>query len=80
MPTVEQHMHELMRKREPRRFRRHDYRFFQQLASRLAYPFNQWRRYDEARQDLMKAQLERIAGTEGLSQNCLEIVGRALNG
>jgi aminopeptidase N len=52
--------------------------FNPQVASRLAKSFNQWRRYDPARQALMKAQLERIAATPGLSKDVFEIVKTAL--
>jgi aminopeptidase N len=51
-----------------------------QLAARLVGCFNPWRRYDAARQAQMKAQLERIAGREGLSKDVFEIVERALQG
>jgi aminopeptidase N len=49
-----------------------------QVASRLASPFNQWRRYDEGRAARMREQLERIAGRPGLSKDVFEIVSRAL--
>jgi aminopeptidase N len=49
-----------------------------QVASRLATSFSQWRRFDEARQALMKAQLERIKATEGLSKDTYEVVLRSL--
>ena len=49
-----------------------------QVASRIVSSFNQWRRFDEARQALMKAQLERIAAKEGLSKDVFEIVSRGL--
>ena len=49
-----------------------------QLAARLVSAFNQWRRFDEGRQALQKAQLERIAGIDGLSKDVFEIVNRAL--
>ena len=49
-----------------------------QVASRIVAPFNDMRRFDAARQDLMRAQLERIAGREGLSKDVFEIVQRAL--
>ena len=49
-----------------------------QVAARLAGSFNSWKRYDEGRQGLMRAQLERISRVEGLSRNTGEIVGRAL--
>jgi aminopeptidase N len=50
-----------------------------QVAASLVASFNQWKRYDSARQDLMKAQLERIAGTAGLSKDVGEIVARSLS-
>jgi len=49
-----------------------------QTAARMAGAFETWRRYDAKRQRLIKAQLERIAGTEGLSKDTREIVGRVL--
>src|SRR5438270_7767492 len=36
------------------------------LAARLVQPLGQWRRYDAARQGLMRAQLDRILATPGL--------------
>ena len=50
-----------------------------QLASRMASIFNDWRRYDEARQALMQTQLERIAANPALSKDVYEIVSRALS-
>ncbi|MEO0649183.1 MAG: aminopeptidase N [Planctomycetota bacterium] len=49
-----------------------------QIASRLVSSFNQWRRFDDARQAAMQAELERIAGVDGLSKDVFEIVQRAL--
>jgi aminopeptidase N len=49
------------------------------LAARLAAAFNQWRRYDGCRQARMRAQLQRIAGTERLSRDVREIVTKALS-
>ena len=40
--------------------------------------FTRWRKYDEKRQGMMQAQLERIVGTEGLSENVFEIVSKSL--
>ena len=40
--------------------------------------FTRWRKYDEKRQEMMKAQLERIVKTEGLSENVFEIVSKSL--
>ncbi|PYE85650.1 aminopeptidase N [Pseudoroseicyclus aestuarii] len=49
-----------------------------QTASRLSTAFDSWRRYDETRQGQMRAQLERIAGTDGLSRDLSEMVQRML--
>ena len=49
-----------------------------QVAARLAGSFNAWKRFDESRQAMMKAQLERIVATEGLSKDVFEIVSKAL--
>ena len=49
-----------------------------QLAARLAGAFSQWRRYDAVRQRLMRAELERIAGTAELSRDTGEIVEKSL--
>ena len=48
------------------------------VAARLVSAFNQWRRFDAARQQAMRAQLERIAAQPGLSKAVHEIVARAL--
>jgi aminopeptidase N len=47
-------------------------------AARLIDPLDGWRRYKPELGALMKAQLERIAGTEGLSKNVLEKAARAV--
>ena len=49
-----------------------------QIASRLVRLMSRWRRYDSARQDLMRAQLERIRESKGLSKDVLEIVSKSL--
>ena len=49
-----------------------------QVAARLVSVFNPWKRFDAARQQAIRAQLERIAGQPGLSRAVREIVGRAL--
>ena len=41
-------------------------------------PLTQWRRYDAGRQQLMRAQLERIGSQPGLSDDVKEIVDRTL--
>ena len=48
------------------------------LASRLVSSFNQWKRYDEKRKALMKAELERIVAKPGLSAGVFEIASKAL--
>ena len=49
-----------------------------QSAARLAVPLGRWRRFDAARGALMRAELERIAGTSGISKDVLEMASRAL--
>ena len=49
-----------------------------QIAARLASCFNQWKKYDDRRQVLMKQALETIMAEPGLSKNVFEIVSRAL--
>jgi len=51
-----------------------------QITARLASSFNNWRRYDEKRQTLMKSELERIAAEQTLSTDTREIVSKALAG
>jgi aminopeptidase N len=51
-----------------------------QIASRLTMPFATWKRYDTGRQELMQAQLQRIAAKDGLSGDVLEMVRRSLEG
>ncbi|HVB16545.1 MAG TPA: aminopeptidase N [Stellaceae bacterium] len=50
-----------------------------QLAARLVQPLGQWRRYDTARQGLMRAALDRILATPGLSANTHEMVAKSLD-
>jgi aminopeptidase N len=47
-------------------------------AARLVQPLGQWRRYDDARQGLMRAMLDRILATAGLSPNTYEMVAKSL--
>ncbi|KAI3991951.1 hypothetical protein MKX01_012896 [Papaver californicum] len=49
-----------------------------QGASRMVSSFSRWRRYDETRQTLAKAQLEMILSTNGLSENVFEIASKSL--
>ncbi len=50
-----------------------------QTTARMCGLFETWRRYDDNRQTLMKAQLERIANTPNLSKDSSEIVGKILS-
>ncbi len=49
-----------------------------QIAARLLGVFGRWRRYDEARQELMKARLEDILGMPNLSRNSYEVASKSL--
>ncbi|XP_065858314.1 puromycin-sensitive aminopeptidase isoform X1 [Euphorbia lathyris] len=49
-----------------------------QVASRMVSAFSRWKRYDETRQALAKAQLERIMSANGLSENVFEIASKSL--
>jgi aminopeptidase N len=49
-----------------------------QIAARLANPFTSWKRYDEKRKALMKAQLERIVNAPRLSKDVHEVVSKSL--
>ncbi|MFN2330328.1 MAG: aminopeptidase N [Halomonas sp.] len=48
-----------------------------EIAARLITPLTRWARFDENRQELMKAELERIRAEE-LSPNVFEVVEKAL--
>ncbi len=50
-----------------------------QIAARLcAGAFSRWRRFDPARQKLMRAQVERIVGVQDLSRDVFEIASKTL--
>jgi aminopeptidase N len=51
-----------------------------QTAARMMTAFETWRRYDEQRQTLMRAELEAIAAQKPLSPNLYEIVMKILGG
>jgi aminopeptidase N len=53
-------------------------RFNPMVAARLIEPLGGFRRYEGGLAALMRAELERIAGTEGLSKNVYELASRAL--
>ena len=48
------------------------------LAARLLQPFGRWRRHDEDRRTLMRAELERILAVAPLSPDVYEIATKAL--
>jgi aminopeptidase N len=54
--------------------------FNPQVAARLVPPLGRWRRFDSARQLLMKQQLERIAGAPQISRDVAELVVKSLHG
>ena len=49
-----------------------------QIASRLCTPLTRWRKFDAARQALMREQLQRIMALEGLSPDVFEVVSKSL--
>ncbi len=49
-----------------------------QVAARLVACFNRWTKFDAARQQIMRGELERIEAKSGLSRNVYEIVSKAL--
>jgi aminopeptidase N len=50
-----------------------------QVAARMAGSFESWRRYDPARQGLMRAELTAIHGLSGISPNLFEVTGKMLS-
>ncbi len=49
-----------------------------QSAARLVTPLGRWRRFDAVRAGLMKAELQRIVATPGLSKDVFEVASRSL--
>ena len=49
-----------------------------QIAARLLRAIAHWRRYDPTRQGLMRAELERVVGTEGISRDLYEVAAKSL--
>jgi aminopeptidase N len=49
-------------------------------AARLVPPLGRWKRFDPARQALMRRALERMAGAPGLSKDVTELVTKSLAG
>ena len=53
-------------------------RFNPQIATRMAAPFTQWRRYDADRQQGMRAQLEELLQAEDISDDLKELLEKSL--
>ncbi|PPD68203.1 hypothetical protein GOBAR_DD34920 [Gossypium barbadense] len=49
------------------------------VASHMVSAFSRWRRFDESRQKLAKAQLEKIMSVNGLSENIFKIASKSLS-
>jgi aminopeptidase N len=49
-----------------------------QTAAKLVPPLGRWRRFSEARASLMRAELERIVGTPGVSKDVFEQASKSL--
>ena len=49
-----------------------------QTAAKLVPPLGRWRRFDDKRAARMKAELERIVGTPGLSKDVFEQASKSL--
>ncbi len=49
-----------------------------QVAARMVSPLGQWRRFDNGRQALMQAELQRVLGRPGLSRNTFEMASKSL--
>ncbi len=49
------------------------------VAARLIEPLTRWQRFDSARQELMKEQLQRIVSAQKLSNDVYEIASKSLN-
>jgi len=52
--------------------------FNPQMAARILSPLTHWAKYDEQRQGLMKAELNRILETPDLSENVFEIASKSV--
>jgi aminopeptidase N len=50
-----------------------------QVAARMVAALSRWRRFDENRQQLMRAELERIQAQSGLSKDVGEIVEKSIS-
>ncbi|MBL4661344.1 MAG: aminopeptidase N [Alcanivoracaceae bacterium] len=54
-------------------------KFNPQIASRMVSYFNNWKKFDKPRRELIQQQLKRIHGTKSLSSDVFEIVDKALS-
>jgi aminopeptidase N len=50
-----------------------------QTAARLVPPLGRWRRFEEGRASLMRAELQRILAQPGLSKDVMEQAGKSLD-
>ena len=50
-----------------------------QTTARMCTAFQTWKRYDSQRQDLIRAELHRIAAQSGLSRDTNEMISRILD-
>ena len=67
----------LMRRREPVKLIALD-KLNPQTAARLVPPLGRWKRFDEGRAALMRAELQRILLQPGLSKDVTEQVSKSL--
>ena len=49
-----------------------------QIAARLLTPLTRWRKFDDQRQALMKAELTRVMAAQNLSPDVYEVVSKSL--
>ncbi|WP_121222150.1 aminopeptidase N [Oceanibaculum indicum] len=49
-----------------------------QVAARLFSPFARWRRFDDGRQALLKAEIERVLATPNLSKDVYEVASKSV--
>ena len=52
--------------------------FNPQMACHMVRPMMRWKRFDEKRQEMMKAALQKVLNKEGLSKNVYELVSKSL--
>ena len=49
-----------------------------QIAARMLMPFSRWRRFDAARQEMMKSELTRILAEPGLARDVYELAAKSI--